>query len=109
MTTVDQLLEEYREAATDAGRLAAAADGLDEQRRIVFSEQVLAAGDMAVAKAEHAARASAPYKQVCRDIEAARREAAEARASADYLEKRFEAWRSKMASARAAQQHGERR
>ena len=109
--TIDELLDQYREAARESARLAAAVERLDEERRIALSAQVVACGDMATTKAEHVARASVEYRRASAALAETRDQAARVKAEAEYLHARIEAWRSRMASARVAKQieMGERR
>ncbi len=99
MMTIDELLEQRRTAAREVGTLAAEVESLDEVRRIAFSREVTASKE-SVAKAEHAARASDIYVKSCDDLHNARLKLGEAKAQADYLEKRIEVWRTRSANAR---------
>ncbi len=99
MSSIDDLLNELKEATAKAGHYAADVEALDEQRRITHSRGVWSSNE-SVAKAEHASRASLDYEAIVTQLNAARHKLADARSQADYLEKRYETWRTRMASAR---------
>lgn len=93
-------LDEYRQAALAAAETKAEEARLEEVRKITFSRLVKDQGDMAVAKAEHIARADAAYEDACDELAAARKAAAIAAARHDYLKTRFEHWRTRAANNR---------
>lgn len=101
--TIDELLEAWRVAATNAGTLAADVERFDEERRIVLSRELKKYREnMSVADSEHQARASDAYSAICNKLREVRIELGAARAEADYMEKRIEVWRTKSATARVS-------
>jgi hypothetical protein len=103
-----EFLEEYRAAASAAGRLQAEAEHAEELRKIAFAKAVIAAGDVAVSKAEYVARSSGEFGSAVAALLSAALAANEAKVQLDYLGKRWEKWRTQMASARVKQQMEER-
>lgn len=77
-----------------------------DQLKVVFSRQVLAAGDVAISKAEHIARASSEYTDWCEMLDTARTAAEKARAEVEWLKCRWETWRSKSSLAKARLANG---
>lgn len=103
---VDELVEEYGLALRAAAKATAAEAAADDARKIVMAKEIIAAGDMAVTKAENIARASQPYINAVNALNDARREAEEARAEVEYLRVRWETFRTKTSAQKARMQHG---
>ena len=101
MTSVDDLVEQYHLALQEMARANADLSAFEDGAKIVFSKQVIAAGDVAISKAEHIARASDQYAAARIILDAGRKSAEAARAEVEYLKTRFEAWRSKSSMAKA--------
>ncbi len=104
--SVDLFLKDYHAVLIEAGKTASDVERLEEQRRVAFSEQIIAARKapetkVSVAEAEHIARTSEPYSDAVARLDVAREKAAEAKAKAIYYEARFDAWRTKSATKRA--------
>lgn len=99
--SVDAFLDEYRKALHLAGKTQADVERLDEQRRVAFSEAIVAnANAKSVAIAEHMARTSEPYGDAVAALDVARETAAAAKADVVYYQARFDAWRTKSATKR---------
>lgn len=99
---VAAVVAEYRAALKEAATLGAELANAEDRAKVVFAEMVLRQGDMAVARAEYAARASDAYQEQVRAVANVRLKAADAKARADGLEKRIEVWRTRESSRRAA-------
>jgi hypothetical protein len=93
--TVDDLVEEYGKALHRLAKANAEESSAEETRKVVLAQQIVAAGDVAVSKAENIARASAPYAKALVTLDFARTEAEEARAEVEWLKVRWETWRTK--------------
>lgn len=106
MTDPRPFIDDYYEAMKVAARLKAAVERAEEHRKIVFSEEVIAA-DAPISKAEHIARASSTYADAVEELRIASVEYGDAAAKVEYLKTRFEAWRTNMATHRTKLQKGE--
>lgn len=105
MADPNAFLEEYRSAASAAGRLQAEADHAEELRKIAYAKAVGSqSSGMSAAKAEYVARTEPEFLSAVEALHQANLAAAEARAQLDYLGKRWEKWRTQMASARVKKQ-----
>ena len=104
--TVDELLELLRSALQLQAAGNAAEMQAKETCKVVKAEQQIAAGDVAVAKAEIVALASPAYKDALRTMFGTVETAENARAEAEYLKARFDAWRTKMATQRERMKQG---
>lgn len=102
--TADELVQTYRDALLAQAKANAAEAQADDARKVVLSEQVLAAGDVPLSKAEHIARASAPYKLALTDLNHARDVAETARAEVEATRVRFEKWRTAQSLAKVMRQ-----
>lgn len=100
----DDLVLAYRDALKAQAIDSAAEAAADDNRKVVLSEQIVACGDVAVTKAEHAARASKPYRQALDALNATRECAENARAEVEYLRVRFEKWRTSMSMQKVMRQ-----
>lgn len=96
MTDAPTLVDEYKDALQRVAELKANERAAEERVKIVFSTQVLAAGDVSAAKAEHVARASKEYEVAVAELKHARAAAGLAEAHAEYLRVRWETWRTRM-------------
>lgn len=108
MPDVKPHLDELRAAMRVASRAKAQMERAEENRKIVFSEEVVASQEKSLARAEHIARASSTYQDAVEELKQASIACGDAQAEVVYLQNRFEAWRTNMASARANRMTGDR-
>ena len=101
---IDVFLQELHDAQRAANLAAAQVERCEDLRKVVLSQQIVAAGDVAAAKAEALARCSEPYRAALDTLHAVREAQAEASAKADWMGKRWEKWRSLIATERVKMQ-----
>lgn len=99
----EKFTEQWTRLTKEWVRLDGQASKLEKLEKIVFSEIVQREGG-SVAAREHAARASVQYRTHCLQTIEARTAANMARAEADGMKMRFEAWRTISATKRAEMQ-----
>lgn len=102
----DELVDAYHAALKTQATASATESDQDDSRKIVLSQQILKAGDIALSKAEHVARASEEYLRASARLSAAREDAENARAEVEYLRVRFEKWRTRMSFKKAMANNG---
>lgn len=95
------MLEDYRDALTDAARLDAEAEHLEHLRKRVLAKHMSDA--LPEWKADANARCCDEYLRHLETMHAAKLAAGAARAKADYLELRLGIWRTREAGRRAQQ------
>jgi len=100
---LDQFQIDYRRALHANAKAVADLEEAEEQRKIVFSEEVVAftQDGTAIGKAEHMARASFAYQAASARVVRCRLAKEETYGEVESLKTRFETWRSRAANARA--------
>ena len=106
MHDVEQGLERIGVAGKEYAKAQTAFKAAEENQKIVLSEQIIKAGAVPLAKAEHIARGTFEYREAADALTAARGIAEELRAELDYLTKRWETWRTRMATEREKLKQG---
>ncbi len=104
--SIDELLDAYHAALQAQAAANAAEMQAKETCKVVMAGQQIAAGDVAVAKAEIIARASPSYKDTLRSLFSTTEAAETARGEVEYLRARFEAWRTRMSMQKVVRQMG---
>ena len=98
--------EQFRVVAKQWVDADAAASLLEDTRQSVFSQLVLNSTDTSIARAEHTARASAPYREHIELQTEARRHANLLKVQMRFIEMKFSEWTSADANARREMQMG---
>jgi hypothetical protein len=88
-------------ALHSAKTLEAEVEDLEHERKRVLAKEIVAQGNISVAKAEEVARAGEAYGTFLATLKAKRQDMAKASADAEYLKTRWETWRSQQATKRA--------
>lgn len=96
----EQFTERWTQLTKEWVRLDGEASKLEKLEKLIFSEMVQREQG-SVAAREHAVRADAVFRDHCLEAIGARTQANIARAEADGMKMRFEAWRTISATKRA--------